>query len=180
MNGILPWMVCRAWRAGTRDSCSAFFPMLLLFLCPNGPASWVGSRAGSPVYYYVSLVNTFPPDRVHNVCFSYMYSFYRIHIPYILNAQCTNIRKVKLEFLDLFRNHHYHQYHHNQHQHYHHHHHNQQPTTPASSPPLLQTLYYHNHHPKGREMTNNFCKLALFVFNFVFLGKIVRKQTIFL
>jgi hypothetical protein len=62
MKGIRPWMVCWACRAGKRDFCTAlaagvgpvqkdFFPLHTLFqlFCPHSPASWAGSRAGSPV-----------------------------------------------------------------------------------------------------------------------------------
>jgi hypothetical protein len=42
----------------SQPSIKYFFPhrTLLKFLCPNRPASWAGSRAGSPVSQYVSLV----------------------------------------------------------------------------------------------------------------------------
>ncbi len=60
-----------ACHARTIDFCSAlaaevgpeykiFFPhrTLFHFFCPHRPASWTGSRAGSPVSLYVSLVLT--------------------------------------------------------------------------------------------------------------------------
>jgi hypothetical protein len=68
MKGVFSWLVRWACRAGTRDFCSAlaaiagpdpniFFPRrtLFQFLCPNRPASWAGSRVGSPVSYCLSL-----------------------------------------------------------------------------------------------------------------------------
>jgi hypothetical protein len=61
IKGVLPWLVCWACRAGTRDFCSAlaalvgpvqniFFSPHTLFqlLCLPRLESWAGSRAGSP------------------------------------------------------------------------------------------------------------------------------------
>ncbi len=69
-------MVRWACHAGTRDFCSAlaalvglvqniFFPHRTLFqcLCPHRPASWAGSRAGSPVPQYVSLTDRLLRER---------------------------------------------------------------------------------------------------------------------
>jgi hypothetical protein len=60
MKGVLPWLVCWACRAGTKD----FYPTLaalvspaqnlFLFFCPHRPATWAGSRAGPPVSECVS------------------------------------------------------------------------------------------------------------------------------
>jgi hypothetical protein len=69
MKGVLPWLVRWACRVGTRDLCSALAACssrtstkyfvthrtFFKFLYPNRPASWAGSRAGSPVSSYVSL-----------------------------------------------------------------------------------------------------------------------------
>jgi hypothetical protein len=62
MEGVLPWLVRGAGRAGTIDFCPALaaliqpsthniFPRRTLFklICPHRPASWARSRAGSPV-----------------------------------------------------------------------------------------------------------------------------------
>jgi hypothetical protein len=62
MKEVLPWLVPWACCAGTRDFLSAlaalagpvqfFFPnrsrTLFRFLCFHHPASWAGTRAGSP------------------------------------------------------------------------------------------------------------------------------------
>ncbi len=60
-KGVLSWLFSWACRAGTRDFCSALaalvslvqnsfpHPTLFQFICPHHPASWAGSRAGSPV-----------------------------------------------------------------------------------------------------------------------------------
>ncbi len=68
-TGILPWLVRWACHVGTRDFYFALgalvSPVQNIFsspytifqiLCPNRPASWAGSRAGSPVSLYVSLI----------------------------------------------------------------------------------------------------------------------------
>jgi hypothetical protein len=68
MKGVLPWLVRWAWRAGTRDFCSVlaalagpvqniFFLTIHYFnsFVPIRPASWAGSRAGTPVPQYASL-----------------------------------------------------------------------------------------------------------------------------
>jgi hypothetical protein len=70
-RSFIQWLVRWACRAGTRDFCSAldalvgpvkniFFLTMHYFnlFCPHRPASWAGSRAGSPVSYYVSLYLT--------------------------------------------------------------------------------------------------------------------------
>jgi len=58
MKGIMPWLIrwaCRALQeifgCSSRPSTKYFFPgrTLFIFLCPHRPASWAGSRAGSPV-----------------------------------------------------------------------------------------------------------------------------------
>jgi hypothetical protein len=57
---VLPWLVRWACRAGTRDFCPALAALVspiqdiftvhyFQFVCPHCPASWAGSRAGSPV-----------------------------------------------------------------------------------------------------------------------------------
>jgi hypothetical protein len=62
MKEVLSWLVRWACRAVTRDffslaalvgPVSNIFPHRTLFqcLCPHRPASWTGSRAGSPVSY---------------------------------------------------------------------------------------------------------------------------------
>ncbi len=62
MKEVLSW----ACRAGTRDFFSLiavagpvqnifFHPPLIQFLCLHRPASWTGSRAGSPVSVSVCL-----------------------------------------------------------------------------------------------------------------------------
>jgi hypothetical protein len=69
MNWVLPWLVRWACCAGTKDFCSALAALvrpsikyfyshrtLFQFLCLHRPASWGGSRAGSPISSYVSLV----------------------------------------------------------------------------------------------------------------------------
>ncbi len=61
MKSVLPWLVRWASRAGTIDFCPAlntlvspvtkyYFPhrTLFHFIRPHRPATWVGSRAGSP------------------------------------------------------------------------------------------------------------------------------------
>jgi hypothetical protein len=59
-KGVLPWLVCWACRASTRDFCPAldalvgpiqdiFSSHLFQLMCLYRPASWAGSRAGSPV-----------------------------------------------------------------------------------------------------------------------------------
>jgi hypothetical protein len=71
MKGAFSWLVHWARCACTRDLCPALaalvsplqniiFPLRTLFnfICPHRPASWAGSRAGSPVSY-VSLVFTY-------------------------------------------------------------------------------------------------------------------------
>ncbi len=63
------WLVRLTCLSGTRDFCSALAVLVglvknIFFLhvhyfnsvCPHRPASWAGSRAGSPVFYYVSRV----------------------------------------------------------------------------------------------------------------------------
>jgi hypothetical protein len=64
-------------RAGTRDFCSAlaaldgpvkyFFPRrtLFQFLCPHCPASWAGSRAGSPVSIFIKKKQEVPFLKVY-------------------------------------------------------------------------------------------------------------------
>jgi hypothetical protein len=61
IKGVLSWLVRWASREGTRGFCSAwvalvgpiqkkiFFPYTITLFCPHRPASWAGSRAGSPV-----------------------------------------------------------------------------------------------------------------------------------
>jgi hypothetical protein len=56
MKGVCPWLVRWAFRAGTRDFRPALAalvgPVQNIFSqynCPHCPASWEGSRAGSPV-----------------------------------------------------------------------------------------------------------------------------------
>ncbi len=69
MKGVLPWLVRRARRAGTRDCYPAlaalvspvqniFLPYTTVFqsMCPYRPATWAGSRAGPPVSECVSPV----------------------------------------------------------------------------------------------------------------------------
>jgi hypothetical protein len=69
MKGVLPGLVSWACRAGTIDFCSVFAALVspvqnIFFLTvhysnsksPQHPASWGGSRAGSPVSKYVSLL----------------------------------------------------------------------------------------------------------------------------
>ena len=70
VNGVLPRLVRWGGFAGTRDFCPALgalvgpvqtfcFPhrtLLFQLLFPHRPASWTGSRAGSPVSLYLSLV----------------------------------------------------------------------------------------------------------------------------
>ncbi len=67
MKGFLPGLV--HW-ATVRDFCPAltalvgpvqiiiFLPFTVLLHLSHHPASWAGSRAASPVSYYVSLVHT--------------------------------------------------------------------------------------------------------------------------
>jgi hypothetical protein len=72
MKEVLPWLVRWAHRAGTSDFYFALaalvrplqnivFPhrTLFHFMCPHGPSSWAGSRARSPVSFYVSLDTTY-------------------------------------------------------------------------------------------------------------------------
>jgi hypothetical protein len=70
MKGVLPKLVCWVCRAGTRDFCPALTDLvspvqnifysphttLVHCICPQRSASLTGSRAGSPVSQYVSLV----------------------------------------------------------------------------------------------------------------------------
>jgi hypothetical protein len=65
MKEVLPWLVRWACRASTRDFHSALAFLvgpvqnsftLFKFLCPHSSASWAGSRAGSPISQYVSLI----------------------------------------------------------------------------------------------------------------------------
>jgi len=62
MKGVRPWLVRWARRASTMDFCPALavlvrpvqniiFPTgtLFHFISPHRPATWAGSRAGSPV-----------------------------------------------------------------------------------------------------------------------------------
>jgi hypothetical protein len=60
---LASWAWGWACRAGTRV-CSALAalvgPVQNNFLCPHRPASRAGSRAGSPISKYVSLVGTDP------------------------------------------------------------------------------------------------------------------------
>jgi hypothetical protein len=67
MKGVLPWLVRWACRAGCYFwSALAFLvgpvqnifssSYIIQFLCPHRPASWLCSRAGSPVSLYVTLV----------------------------------------------------------------------------------------------------------------------------
>ncbi len=58
MKGVISWLVRWACRAGTRDIGSPLATLvgtvqnnhraLFQYLCPHRPASWAGSRAGSP------------------------------------------------------------------------------------------------------------------------------------
>jgi hypothetical protein len=77
MKGVLSLLFRWACLVGTRDFCFClgcssqpstkyFFPhrTLFPFLCASCPASWAGSRAGSPISYYVSLIVT---PRVQNI-----------------------------------------------------------------------------------------------------------------
>jgi hypothetical protein len=70
MKGVLPWLVCWACCASTRDFLStmaalvgpvnkSFFSAVHYFnsCVPYRPESLAGSRAGSPVSYYESLVS---------------------------------------------------------------------------------------------------------------------------
>ncbi len=64
MKWALPWLIPWARRASTMDFCPVqhstkyYFPhrTLFHFISPHRPATWAGSRAGSPVS--VSLVST--------------------------------------------------------------------------------------------------------------------------
>ncbi len=73
MKGALPWLVRWACRSSTRDFFTALATIvgpvqniffitirntLFQFFCPHRPASRAGSRAGSSVSYYVSLVKS--------------------------------------------------------------------------------------------------------------------------
>ncbi len=67
LKGVLPWLIRWSYRAGTRDflSCLGCFSWpstiffhhctLFHFVCPHRPASWAGSRAGSPDYFHHNL-----------------------------------------------------------------------------------------------------------------------------
>jgi hypothetical protein len=78
MKGVLPWLICWACRAGTRDFGPALaalvgplqniiFPRrtLIQFINPHRPASWAGCRAGSPVSYSMCLWKG--PSLIHSV-----------------------------------------------------------------------------------------------------------------
>jgi hypothetical protein len=71
MKSILPWLVCWARRAGTRNFYIAlaalaqykiFFPhhTLFRFMCPHRPATWAGNHAWPPVCKCVSLGTPMP------------------------------------------------------------------------------------------------------------------------
>jgi hypothetical protein len=60
VKGDLPWLVRWARRDSTKEFCPALAslvsPLHTFSLSPHRPATWAGSRAGSPVS--VSLVST--------------------------------------------------------------------------------------------------------------------------
>jgi hypothetical protein len=90
-------------------STKYFFPRRTLFhlICPNRPASWAGSRAASPISYYVSLISTTCEQEIFTLLLdeaqktTLLAVLLVLLLRYIWYAQCTWARTALLHAIPL-------------------------------------------------------------------------------